>query len=306
MGVNVNTTELKLEAANISWGRGLCRSVQFVADVAGSLDGEYWDLNTLDKDGNEVAYYVWLNNGTTSVDPAPAGKTAIEVSYTNGDSADTIAAAFESAIDAMANKEVFVLSSASGLVTYENVYVGPVTTEVFTNAPALTFETLQLGFGGSLGGTNDGIELTIETQSTELKVNQKGELVLGEIFQGQLASITCSLAEMTKERWETVIGGVTGDIYTPAGGTRLVGGGVSRLFQNLFDLGGRMTLNPIRLGASDRSEDVIFWKSAPKPESVSYSGTEQQGLSVTFTAYNDNSKPDAISLWAQGDWTQDL
>jgi len=306
MGVNVNTTELKLEAANISWGRGLCRSVQFVDDVAGSLDSEYFDLNTLDKDGNEVQYYAWLDNGTTSVDPAIAGKTGIAISYSNGDNAATIATAFVAAIDGMSNKEVFILSEANGKVTYENVYVGPATAEDYSNAPALTFETLQEGFGGDLGGTNDGIELTVETQSTELKVNQKGELVLGEIFQGQLASVACSLAEMTKERWETVIGGVTGDVYTPAGGTRLVGGGTSRLFKNLFDLGGRLVLNPIRLGASDRSEDVIFWKSAPKPESVSYSGTEQQGMSVTFTAYNDNSKPAEISLWAQGDWTQDL
>lgn len=301
MATQVSTTELKLEAALAEWGREECRSILFVDDVAGSLEDEYFDLNVMDVDGVETQYYVWLDGGT-GTDPAIAGKTGLQLTYTNGDDAATLAGLYVALIASLS-----VTTSVSGAtVTVENKFIREVTAEVYTNAPSLTGTQLRAGFGGSLGGTNDGIELSVETQSTELKVNQKGEIVIGEIYQGSAASIAMSLAEMNKDRWETIVGGVTGDVFTPSGGTRLVGNGTSRLFQNLFDLGGKLILHPIRLPSADRTEDVVFWKSAPKPESISYSGTEQQGMSVTFTAYNDTSKPEEISLWAQGDWTQDL
>ena len=294
-------TDIKLEAVSVKWGREECRKVTFVDDVAGSLDSEYWDLNTVDESGVETQYYVWLDNGS-SVDPGIAGKTGIQVTYADNDDAATIAGLFVTALPAS------VEASQSGAeVVYENGDIGAVTAEVFTNAPALTFEALSSGIGGSLGATAEGgSTLNMETQAVELKSDQTGQIVLGEVYTGSTASVDMSLIEMTKERWETVVGGVTGDIYTPSGGTRLVGQGTSRLYQNLFDLGGKLILHPIRLDASDKSEDIIFWKSAPKPASIAYSGQDIQGMEVSFVAYNDSSKPEEVSLFAQGDWTQDL
>ena len=295
-------TDIKLEAVSVKWGREECRKVTFVDDVSGSLDAEYFDLNTVDNDGVETAYYVWLDNGASS-DPAISGKTGVQVVYSDNDDAATIAGLFVTALASLSLN----VSQSGAEVIYENVYVGLVTAEVFTNAPAFTFEVLQAGIGGSLGVTaQGGTTLSMEAQSVELKADQTGELVLGEIYTGSVASAEMSLIEMTKERWETVVGSVTGDIFTPSGGTRLVGYGTSRLYNNLFDLGGKLILHPIRLDASDRSEDVVFWRSAPKPSSISYSGTDQQGMEVTFVAYNDTSKPASISLFAQGDWQQEL
>jgi hypothetical protein len=296
--------DIKLEAVSAKWGREECRSVTFVDDVAGSLTGEYFDLNTVDESGVETQYYVLLSGTTPAVDPAPAGKTKIEVSYTDGDTAITLAAAYQSALAAI---NVTSELDGAGKITVENGDIGTVTAEVFTNAPSLTYAQLSVGIGGALGSTAEGgSTLSIETQSVELKADQTGQVVLGEIYTGSTASVDMSLIEMTKERWETIIGGVTGDVFTPAAGTRLVGQGVSRLYQNLFDLGGKLILHPIRLDASDKSEDIIFWKSAPKPASVSFSGQDIQGMEVSFVAYNDSSKPSEISLWAQGDHTQAL
>lgn len=295
-------TDIKLEAVNVFWGTEKCEKVTFFADSSGSLSGEYFDLNTIGGDlATETKYYVLLDNGS-AVDPMPAGKTKISVTYTNDDTAATLAGLFAAALSAI---DVSV-SVDGGSVTYENKYIGKTTTEDYSNAPSLTFEELRESKGGSLGSTaQGGSTLNMEAQSVDLVSDQTGTLVLGQIYTGSAATIDMSLIEMTKERWETVVGSVTGDVHTPSGGTRLVGYGESRLYQNLFDLGGKLILRPISKGA-DRSEDVIFWKSAPLPSSISYSGQDIQGMEVSFTAYNDKSKPTEISLFAQGDWDQVL
>ena len=297
-------TDIKLEAVDVFWGTERCGTVTFVDDVAGSLSGEYFDINVVGSDlVSETKYYVLLDNGS-AVDPAPTGKTKISVSYTDGDTAAAIAGLAQAAIDAI----IGITASVSGaVVTYENDYIGKVTEEVVTNAPSFTFATPRAGLGGSLGATaQGGSTLNMEASSVDLVSDQTGSIVLGQVYTGSTASVDMSLIEMTKERWETIVGGVTGDVFTPAGGTRLVGYGESRLYQNLFDLGGKLILHPIRLAASDRSEDIVFWRSAPLPSSISYSGQDIQGMEVTFTAYNDKSKPEEISLFAQGDWDQEL
>lgn len=293
--------DIKLEAVSVKWGREECRKVTFVDDVTGSLDAEYWNLNTLDEDQVETQYVVWLDNGS-SVDPSGA-KTGIQVTYSDDDTASVIAGLFVAALAAI-NVNV---SQSGAEVIYENKDIGAITVEDQSNAALLAFELLSVGIGGSLGSTAEGgSTLSIETQSVELKADQSGQIVLGEIYTGSTASVEMSLIEMTKARWETVIGSVTGDVFTPSAGTRLVGQGTSRLYKNLFDLGGKLILHPISLPASDKTEDICFWKSAPKPRSVSFSGQDIQGMEVAFTAYNDTSKPAAISLWSQGDYTQDL
>lgn len=296
-------TKIKLEAVSVKWGREECRKVVFVDDITGSLTDEYFDMNLVDEDGVESQYYVLMSGTTPATDPAPAGKTKVEVSYSDDDDAATIAGLFVTALSAL---EINVSQSGAEVI-YENGFIGALTEEVNTNAPSFTFTQLAVGIGGDLGATaQGGSSLNLEAQAVELKADQTGEVILGEIYTGSLASVEMTLIEMTKERWETVVGSVTGDTYTPSGGSRMVGYGTSRLYQNLFDLGGKLILHPIRLDASDKTEDVVFWKSAPKPASISYSGTDQQGMEVTFMAYNDGSKPEEISLFAQGDWSQDL
>lgn len=296
-------TDIKLEAVNVYWGTEKCEKVTFVDDVAGSLTDEYFDINVIGSDlESETKYYVLFSGDTPAVDPAPAGKTKIDVTYADGDSASDIAALFVTALSAIDVEAV----QTGGYVVYENYYIGKTTAEVYTNAPSFTFEELVAAKGGSLGATaQGGSTLNMEAQSVDLTSDQTGSLVLGQIYTGSAASIDMSLIEMTKERWETVVGSVTGDVHTPVAGTRLVGYGESRLYQNLFDLGGKLILRPISKGA-DKSEDLIFWKSAPLPSTISYSGQDIQGMEVSFVAYNDKSKPAAISLFAQGDWDQDL
>lgn len=299
MACRVQEQNIKLEAVTITWGREQCRSVEL---IAGSLSAEYFDLNVLDIDGVETKYYVWFDEDDGSVDPAPAGKTAIEVDYSAGDSAAVKATAMAAAIDAIADVSAEVVDGTS--VHIQNDWIGQVSEEDRSGAPSLEFAEL-LGIGGNLGRTSEGVEVSIETQSTEIQANQSGLIVLDEIGQGQTASCTASFIELSKARLESLIAGAVGGVHTPSGGTKLIGGGESKLFQSLKTLGGKLILHPQRLAKTDRSEDFIFWLASPKPESINYSGTDVQALSCTFTAYLDDSKPEDINLYAIGDWKQD-
>jgi hypothetical protein len=301
----VEKLDLGYEAASVAWGRENCQSVTFVDDVSGSIAGEYFDLNVMGSDFETVVgFRVWLDDSVASA-PAADGRTLVAVSYSQDDTAGVIAGAAAAAIDALANVSA---SALDAVVTFENDFIGKVAVDSGSNAASLTFAQLQESAGGPLGTTSEGIELSIETQVGQLQANQTASYVLGEIVQGANVSMTMSLAEVTKERIETVVGGVTGDTFTPSapGATSLTGLGESKLFQNLFDLGGKLILHPLSKDASDRTRDVIFWRSAPKPETLNYDGTTQQALAVTFVAYLDRSKPKQINIYAEGDWTQEL
>jgi hypothetical protein len=302
MACRQETQEIFYEASKIYWGKEQCRVVGLVDDVAGSLSGEYFDLNALDIDGNETEYYVLLDNGS-AVDPAPAGKTKITVSYSDDDDAGTIASAMQVAVDAITGFSAEVINTNECHIA--NDEIGAVSEEDQSNAGSLSFTNTN-GIGGYLGRTSEGIEIAMETTVGEVKSNQTSEVLLDEIVQGQSASCTASFIELSKERLETLIAGAVGDSYTPSGGEKLIGGGSSKISQSLKTQGGKLILHPIRLADSDRSRDFVFWQSAPKPETINYSGVDLQALSCTFTAYLDDSKPEEINLYCIGDWKQDL
>lgn len=300
MACKTQEQEIFYEASKVYWGKEECREITFVDDVAGSLTDEYFDLNALDQAGVETSYYVLFSGDTPATDPAPAGKTKIEVTYADDDSAAVIAGLAQVAIDAVVG---FNASVSGDVLHVENSEIGAVTEEINTNAPSFTFVTYS-GLGGYLGRTSEGIEIAMETTVGEILSNQTSSILLDEIVQGQTASCTAAFIELSKERLETLIAGSVGDTFTPASGTKLIGGGVSRLSSSMRSSGGKLILHPIRLADSDRSRDFIFWLSAPKPESINYSGTDIQALNCTFTAYLDDSKPESINLYAIGDWKQ--
>jgi len=300
MACRTDEQEIFYEASKIYWGKEQCRVVGVVADVAGSLSGEYFDLNVVDASGAETSYYLLMDNGA-AVDPAPAGKTKITVSYTDDDDVATIASAMQVAVDAISGLSAEVLNVSD--VHIVNDEIGAVTEEIQSNAPSFSY-AITTGVGGYLGRTSEGIEISMETTVGEVKANQSSEILLDEIVQGQTASCTAAFIELSKERLEALIAGSVGDTFTPAGGTKLIGGGASKISRSLKSQGGKLILHPVRLADSDRSRDFIFWLSAPKPESLNYSGTDIQTLNCTFTAYLDDSKPEQINLYSIGDWKQ--
>lgn len=307
MAQTTKRIDATLEAAKVKWGKTHCRTFTAVANTANALDGAYLPVNYMTPDLVEVLGYIWFDGG--GADPAPSGKTLIgSVSVVSGDSAAVVAAAIKTTLDAAVVSgtiKAFKSSSVSGaVITVENRFIGGITAEADEDSTGILNTVLITGVGLDLGATSEAIELTMETQTVDITSNQTGGIIASQIYVGSSASLSMSLLELSKERFDLLVGEVTGDKVEPVGGTVVTGYGESRLFQSLDDLGGQLILHPIRLADSDRSADVIFWKSAPKPSSLNFDGTAPQVMAVEFTAYLDQSKNKAVNLFAKGDWTQ--
>lgn len=291
---------IKLEAAQVYWGKEQCRVLQIIDDVSSDLSGLSFKLQSINQEGVISKYYVLLTDGT-AVDPAFPGHTKIEVTFVPDSTGEVIAPLVSGAISIVDDLVTEVIDGV--FVHIKNKWIGAVEDD-FSLVTTQFEPVVSFGIGGFLGRTSEGLEISISTSSTIINSNQTGEISLDDIFQGQSANCSASFIELTKERLEAMIAGAVGGVHTPMNGTKLIGGGSSKLFQSLKELGGKLVLHPQRLPLSDHSEDFIFWQSAPKPESINYSGTDVQTLNVAFEAYLDDSKPAEINLFAIGDWTQ--
>ena len=303
MGCNVTTTSIKLEAVNLAWGKEQCRSY-LVNDGGGDLDGLYFNLDLVQDDFTVVEGYVYMDTGA-SVDPAPAGRTLIAAaSVDNLDSDEVNAAAIKAALDGAALAEFMETELEGATLHIENKVFGAIGANEGAGDSTFTYNAAVEGFGGSLGKVaQGGVTLNMETQTSELKADQTGELLLGEINLGNTTSIEASFIELTKERLKLLIGKVVGDVVDLGAGEEFIGIGTSRLFQEMSALGGRLVLHPTRISdITDRSEDWSFHLTAPMPNSLNFSGTEQQGLEVTFKPYVDESKDAKASVGGLGDW----
>ena len=137
-------TEQVLEAMDWYFGARECRSTTFQNDTAGDQEDLYFTLNSIDESYSEQKYYVWLDAGT-GTDPMVAGATGIQVVYTSGDDAATIAGLAKTAIEAAGDFRVTVSGDTAEI---ENIFLGDITVEDYTNAGGIT------STGSSDGGPN--------------------------------------------------------------------------------------------------------------------------------------------------------
>lgn len=103
-------------------------SVQFPADVAGSLNNSYWLLNSA-ADKNQ--YYVWYNVGGTGTDPNLLGKTGIQVPIQFNDTAPIVQLATKLILNSI---DDFELKGTSDILFITNVEAGETTTASDVNA----------------------------------------------------------------------------------------------------------------------------------------------------------------------------
>lgn len=94
-----------------------------VADVSSSLNSKYFTISSPTTD-----YYVWYSDGG-GVDPAPGG-TAIPITFTTDDTADTIASLTQTAITGLPD---FSASVITNTVTVTNAATGDVTNAADTD-----------------------------------------------------------------------------------------------------------------------------------------------------------------------------
>lgn len=302
-------TDFLLSAADVSWGRQECSTFDFsgVSTVA-SLAGDYITFNSPASHGAaETLRYFWFDQTGSNTDPAPSGAgTGTEIDISSAADVSAAVAAIVAAIDGVAGIKASVSSSSNQVFIVESQFIGAATAADASNASGASVSRTVTGIGGSLGKTDGGVEVSMETTTVQITADQTAGIILDEVLTGNTVEVSMSLLEMTAERWETVVGSVVGDTYTPSSGTQLVGIGTSRVYQSLFDLGGLLILHPSRFADSDRSKDIVLWKAAPKPSSINFSGSEPQVMEVTFSGLSNSNVQEAINIMSFGDHQQDV
>lgn len=133
-------------------GRKQAQTVTAVADVAGSLNSTYFLLSSVNTSTKaQKNFYLWLDNGS-GVDPAVPARTAIHVTYSNDDTANTLATAIRAALNALSGDFVATGSNAAVIIT--NVAFGPVTAAADGSAPTgFSFGSATAGIASNLNNT---------------------------------------------------------------------------------------------------------------------------------------------------------
>jgi len=297
MACDVSTNTFKLEAVNLSWG-GEAKAC--IAPVTGLTGGEYFTFATPD-----FKYYVWLNIDAGSTDPAVAGYTAIEVALSAGYTVAEYIAAAKTAIELTG--EALVYPSADSIsMRIENFEISPALEAVAAGDSTFTVEQENIGFGGFLGKTKSGIELSTEVTEKTVTANQTGETALDTFATGMTLTVSADLMEVTPARIEAIIGGGYGDVME-VGGEKIVGFGTDKLYKSAFLFAGKLIGHPVRLDATDRSADFTIFKTVPMFSSINFDGNEEQVINVEFKSLVDVTKNNKLSIGTiSGDWKKDL
>jgi hypothetical protein len=241
--------------------------------------------------------FYFFADGIAAVPAIAADETLISVSVTAGDSAADKSQAIATQLAA---DSVEVRTEVDGdSVGVQNWMVGEITVEDYSNALNVTSEIEALGFGGYIGQTGES-ELTTTIEMIQLVDDAQGTTVLDEIITGYLAEITIPLREMTTERWESLIGNVSGNTVE-IDGKKITGWGTKKIYDSMFLYSGRLVGHPVRNDMDNIDEDLTMLLTAPKMNSINFSGGAIQEAEFLFTSYKDANANDGINLVARGD-----
>lgn len=287
------STEQKLEAMKWYFGKRHCRTITLSA--TDSDHGASFPLNVIGYNYAEKKYLVFLDDGVIAAPVPAAGVTLISVSVADGDTREekalAVAAALETA-NVEARSEV-----VDGILEIQNWFVGKITLETF---PMTITKTIgALGFGGYIGQTGES-ELSTTVEVVQLLDDAQGTVIQDEIITGYGAEISVPLREMTTQRWKDLVGEVTGNNIT-LDTAEITGWGTKKLYASMFSFAGRLVGHPVRNLATNISEDIVMLNTAPKMESINFSGASVQEASFMFTSYKDAGAAEEINLVARGD-----
>lgn len=295
----VTESNIKVEPVDVFWGAREKTKITTVADSSGSLSGTYFTLANHDA---STLYYAWFDVDNGSTDPAPAGRTGIEVDIAQDASASAVASALKAALDAESD---FAALSSGAVVTLENNNIGA-SEDVADVDTGFTFEQLVDGSKDDLGGTSGGVSIAMEFNAVDVVADQLGGgdgTLLDQIQLSTNTTVSMTLLEMTADRWSLIVGQVIGDEHTPSGGTKLTGLGESKRYRNLKQFSRELVLKPSN--SSDDSRNINLWKAYPAPASINFDN-ELQGMEVEWRVFRDDSRPEAVSVMAFGDGAQDV
>ena len=290
---NQKSTEQRLESMKWYFGKRQCEKI--TPSSTDSDFAEFFEINTIDFDYSEKKLVLFMDDGIAADPSIDADQTLISVSVTTGDTAAEKAAAIELAL-ASENVRTLVEGDA---VEVQNALIGKITVADKSSAPNMTFSVEALGFGGYIGQTGES-ELTTTIETVQLLDDAQGTVVQDEIITGYQAEITVPLREMSTQRWQDLIGSVSGNNVS-LGGKDVTGWGTKKLYDSMFLYSGRLVGHPVRNESTNIDEDITMLNTAPKMNSINFSGQSIQEAEFLFTAYKDANADEGINLVARGD-----
>lgn len=162
--------------------------------------------------------------------------------------------------------------------------------------------------GVDLGLTIGGVEVTVETTTKEIKVDQFGDTVASEYIMGRQIMVKVPMAETTVENMNSIM---PGSVLTgPEGASKVeVRSGVNT---NLLDAAKVLILRPVEKvdedtpdgSNDDKSEDLTVWKAAtPGAASFAYKYNEERILNAEFKGYVDTANNNRIFTYGDPDIT---
>lgn len=296
-----NTQDFRIEAVNAFWGKRNKTCVDLSGADPAALDGTHFLISDLDTE-----YYVWFNVDASSLDPAPAGLTGIEVPLNSTDTYMQIATALETAILApiAGEKKFYTHLESGGCLCILTASYGEVVSPSSDVDTALDIENKISGIGGDLGCLADSPTITLGEETQTITKHQTGNIPIGSIITGFTAEVTISLLNVDENMYNLLLANGSGASFTPDGGTTLYGVGQNQIGRSSSEVGGELNLVPVNI--SDNSRTWTLFNASPSINGPTFSSTEAQTIEVTFTGFLAKHVNDDINLWAFGDPTQDI
>lgn len=138
--------------------------------------------------------------------------------------------------------------------------------------------------GKDLGFTKGGVEVSVATETHEVQVDQTGMTPINEYIMGRTVTVTCPLAETTLENLVAIMPGAKMVVDQSTDAARV---DVSMAVgASLLDYAKTLTLHPVALPDTDKSEDfTVFRAATPGAMNFAYKLDEERVFNCEFKGY---------------------
>ncbi len=157
-----------------------------------------------------------------------------------------------------------------------------------SNTQNVKLGVCRVTFGGTdLGFTKGGVEVSVETQTHEVTVDQMGDTPINEYITSRSCTVTVPLAETTLENLVKVMPGATLVTDTQETTKKYVTVPTAT-GQSLLKVAQVLILHPIANADNDKSDDFTVMRAATAGAmSYSYKLDDERIFSCEFKAYAD-------------------
>lgn len=298
MSISNKQENIRLEPVNAYWSVQQLTKIIALADVAGSLSGSYFDVHG--------KYRFWLDADNLGSAPAPGGLTLVEVDYSADDTAATIAAAIVAEAALLADLNASVDPTDSAIFYIQEKEVDAVAANSVDGDSGFTITTERTGADLPLGFLDGDVSFGLAVDMLDDASHQTGTQIVNSFITGKnLENITVTMKESDAVKLKQILE-VTGQEFTPPGGTAISGWGRSGNFGSILADCRKLVLHPVRKPENELDGDFCFWRAYPMLSNINFSGESTRSLEVEFKLLPDGLLDERVELFVQGDHTQNF